>query len=192
MKKRNINSDILSSSREIFDALLFSAEKHKFQKRKGALGIPYINHPIEVAALLLNKIDTPEKEMIIAALLHDTLEDTRTTPNEIRSKFGERVFSIVEEVTDNMILSSSDRKNQQILKARSLSFEARCIKIADKTCNISDILYTRIKWSRRRKIAYIQWAFKVVNAIRDTHSGLSDAFDSVINKSEEMLDFKIS
>jgi guanosine-3',5'-bis(diphosphate) 3'-pyrophosphohydrolase len=192
MKKRNINSDILPPIREIFDALQFSAEKHKFQKRKGAPGIPYINHPIGVATLLLHKIDNPENELIIAALLHDTIEDTSATQAEIEIKFGSKVFGIVQEVTDDMSLSSSERKRQQIVNAKSLSFNARCIKIADKTCNINDILCTRIKWLRLRKIAYIRWAIEVVSEIRDTHPELIDAFDSIVRKSEELLDVRFS
>ena len=176
--------------KEIFEALQFAADKHKYQKRKGTPGIPYINHPIDVAALLLQTMDTPDKELIIASLLHDTLEDTITKPDEIKVKFGRKVLELVEEVTDDMNLSAAERKNQQILKASTLSFGARCLKIADKTCNIRDILFTRIKWMRFRKIAYIRWACQVVSGIRSTHKGLEESFDAIVKKSEELLDTK--
>ena len=172
----------------IFSALEFAATKHQFQKRKGAAGIPYINHLIEVAALLSRMISDPSADLLIAATLHDVIEDTNAKKEDIQNRFGEKVLGIVLEVTDDMSLPSFERKALQIQHAKDLSYEARCIKIADKTCNIRDILYTRIKWSRKRKIKYIQWAIQVVNEIRDTHPGLVAEFDRIIKQSEEMLE----
>lgn len=173
----------------IFTALEFAAVKHQFQKRKGAAGIPYVNHLIEVAALLTRQIDNPSADLLTAAILHDVIEDTDAKKEDIQKKFGKKVLDIVLEVTDDMRLPSSERKALQIKHAKDLSYEARCIKIADKTCNIRDILFTRIKWSRKRKIKYIQWAIHVVNQIRDTHSGLVAEFDRIVKVSEEMLEF---
>jgi GTP diphosphokinase / guanosine-3',5'-bis(diphosphate) 3'-diphosphatase len=172
----------------IFSALEFAATKHQFQKRKGAAGIPYINHPIEVAALLNKKISNPSVDLLIAAILHDVIEDTDAKKEDIQNKFGKKVLGIVLEVTDDMRLPSIKRKALQIQHAKDLSYEARCIKIADKTCNIRDILFTRIKWSRKRKIKYIRWAIHVVNEIRDTHPELIEEFDRIIKQSEEMLE----
>jgi GTP diphosphokinase / guanosine-3',5'-bis(diphosphate) 3'-diphosphatase len=190
MNKRNKSSNILLPVGEIFEALRFSADKHKLQKRKGASGIPYINHPIEVTSLLIRTMDAPSKELIMSALLHDTLEDTNTKPSEIKELFGDRIMNIVTEVTDDMSLSAEVRKHLQIVKAPSLSTEARCIKIADKTCNINDILFTRIKWPRRKKIAYVRWAVSVIAGIRDTNEGLINNFDDVVLKAEELLDVR--
>jgi GTP diphosphokinase / guanosine-3',5'-bis(diphosphate) 3'-diphosphatase len=171
----------------IFSALEFAASKHQFQKRKGTMGIPYINHLIEVAALLTKQIDNPTADLLIAAILHDVIEDTNAKKDDIQNRFGKKVLGIVLEVTDDMNLPSFKRKVLQIQHAKDLSYEARCIKIADKTCNIRDILFTRIKWSRKRKIKYIQWAINVVNEIRGTHPGLIAEFDRIIKQSEEML-----
>jgi guanosine-3',5'-bis(diphosphate) 3'-pyrophosphohydrolase len=190
MNKRIINSDILPQVRDIFKALEFSAFKHRRQRRKGSSGIPYINHPIEVVCLLLNKLESPNTDLIVAALLHDTLEDTDTKPDEISQKFGENVLHIVEEVTDNMKLAYIERKNQQVMKARSLSYEARCIKIADKTCNIHDVLYTRIRWPKIRKKEYIRWAIRVIKEIDNTNSELINAFYSTVSEAEEVLHTK--
>jgi len=172
----------------IFAAIEFAASKHQFQKRKGAAGIPYINHLIEVAALLTRQVDNPTSDLLIAAILHDVIEDTDAKKEDIQNRFGKKVLGIVLEVTDDMRLPSFKRKALQIQHAKDLSYEARCIKIADKTCNIRDILFTRIKWSRKRKIKYIQWAIHVVNKIRDTHPGLVREFDRIIKQSEEMLE----
>jgi len=167
----------------------YAAAKHQFQKRKGAAGIPYINHLIEVAGLIIRIVEEASTELVVAAILHDIIEDTTAKQTDITSKFGEKVSGIVSEVTDDMRLPASKRKALQIEHAKDLSYEARCIKIADKTCNIHDILYTRIKWSRKRKLKYIRWAIHVVDEIRDTHSGLVSEFDKVVKQSEEMLEF---
>ena len=177
---------------EIFRALRFAAFKHRHQKRKGSAGIPYIEHPIEVASMLIEYIENPSKEAIIAALLHDTLEDTDTTSDEIASLFGNKVSEIVNEVTDDMRLSSKERKKQQIIKADDLSAEARFIKIADKTCNIRDILTTRIYWSRKHKIGYITWAKELVMKICDAHQGLFEEFKKSIEEAEESLKYKFT
>lgn len=178
--------------RLIFKALDFAAIKHQFQKRKGADGIPYINHLIEVAGMILQLIDKPSVELLEAAILHDVIEDTDANEEEILKLFGEKVLNIILEVTDDMSLPYIKRKSLQIQKARYLSYEARCIKIADKTCNVRDILYTRIKWSGKRKIKYIQWAVKVVAEIRNTHSGLVAEFDEIVKQAEENLKFLVA
>jgi GTP diphosphokinase / guanosine-3',5'-bis(diphosphate) 3'-diphosphatase len=190
MNDDKINGVCATSFKIVFGALRFSAEKHKLQRRKGTAGIPYINHPIEVACLILDQLESPSEDLLVAALLHDTLEDTATNEEEIEILFGRNVLAIVEEVTDDMRLSSADRKKYQILKAGTLSFEARCIKIADKTCNINDMLFTRIHWTRRRKIAYIQWSIKVINQIRSTHPRLIEAFDSMVKQAEGLLGYR--
>jgi guanosine-3',5'-bis(diphosphate) 3'-pyrophosphohydrolase len=172
----------------IFDALEFAARKHQFQKRKGAAGIPYVNHLIEVTALLVRKLKSPSSDLLVAALLHDVLEDTDTREEEIEKRFGKTILDIVSEVSDDMSLPSSTRKALQIEDAKHLSYEACCIKIADKTCNIRDILYTRVKWNRKRKMKYIRWAVNVIQEIRDTDTNLIDEFDKAVKESEEILE----
>lgn len=171
----------------LFSALEFAARKHQFQKRKGAGGIPYINHLIEVPAFLTRHMDDPQIDLLISAILHDVLEDTDARQGEIQEQFGKSVLTTILEVTDNMRLPSFRRKSLQIKHAKALSYHARCIKIADKSCNIRDILYTRLKWSRRRKLAYVEWAEKVVGEIRDTHNGLINEFDKIVTEAKEGL-----
>ncbi len=187
MVKRITDNDILSEKRLIFEALEYAAVKHRHQRRKGASGIPYINHPIEVCRLLLTTLDSPSTDLLIAALLHDTLEDTDANEKEIMEKFGEKVLRIVLELTDNMKLSSAKRKEEQVVKAKSLSYEARCIKISDKTCNIHDIIYTRMFWPDFQKKEYIRWAMRVIAEISDTHPALMKAFYEKVREAEQVL-----
>lgn len=189
MSRSLIHNDDTTLLPQIFEALKFAAYKHRRQKRKGVIGIPYINHPIEVANLLISEIEHPKPDLIIAAILHDVIEDTRTKFTELESKFGVSVTNIVREVTDDMTLPSLIRKKEQIKNATVLSFNARCIKIADKTCNIYDLLFSGIRWPRKRKIEYILWANSVVSQIRDTHSGLIDRFDKILEKAGAILDY---
>jgi len=170
-----------------FRALEFAAHKHRFQKRKGAGGIPYINHPIEVASLLLSKMKNPSPEVILAAILHDTLEDTDTQAEEIESGWGEKVCSIVMEVSDNMKLPPLKRKEQQVIHADRLSPEARAVKMADKICNIRDILYTRIRWIRWQKISYINWSVEIIQQISRSHPELEAEFRQTLKEAEDVL-----
>jgi guanosine-3',5'-bis(diphosphate) 3'-pyrophosphohydrolase len=187
-----INKDNYTILPGIFKALKFAAYKHRRQKRKGAVGIPFINHPIEVANMLVEVIEEPTPDLIAAALLHDVIEDTRTKFSDLEKQFGPSVTNIVREVTDDMTLPAIIRKREQVKKAASLSYNARCIKIADKTCNINDLLFTRIKWSRRRKIEYIIWAKSVVSQIHDTHEGLIIQFDETLKKAGNILDYSFN
>lgn len=171
----------------IFNALEYAAYKHRHQKRKGAFGIPYINHPIEVANFLIKYCKNPSSELIIAAILHDTLEDTTAKPQDLEIQFGSKVLKIVLELTDDMKLSSVKRKRLQVEKAQTLSLEARAIKIADKSCNIDDILTTRIGWAINRKISYVQWAIEVISQIGDSHPELYVEFNAIVMKAEEIL-----
>ena len=182
----NYNIDIL---RDLTGTIVFAAEKHKHQKRKGAAGIPYINHPLEVMHLILNTLEEPSVELLEASILHDTLEDTDATEAELKERFGSLVCELVTEVSDDMSLSSVTRKQRQIDNAQDLSGSACCIRIADKTCNIRDILYTRIKWPRQRKIAYIQWAIDVIDRIRGRFPELEAQFGSAVKEAEEILKY---
>lgn len=173
-----------------FNALDFAAYKHRFQKRKGAKGIPYINHPIAVANLILSSIRDPSPDLVIAAILHDTLEDTDTTTEEIESAYGKKVLEIVQEVSDDMKLPSRKRKQLQVDHAASLSPEARAIKIADKTCNIRDVLITPYLWPRKQKIYYVNWTIQVIRQICDSHPPLKEEFEKIVRRAEEKLNTK--
>ncbi len=172
---------------DILGAMRFAAYHHRNQKRKGRAGIPYINHPIEVSHMLSSNIKDCDKTILLAAILHDTIEDTKVTKKDLSDNFGKEVANIVEEVTDNMNLPYNERKACQIKEAPYLSYEACCIKIADKTCNISDMVSKPMGWSKRRKIKYINWAINVVGHLQHKPICLIKKFDQAIELSHEKL-----
>lgn len=172
---------ILRDSKDlVWNALEFAAYKHRLQRRKGYQRLPYINHPITVTGLL-KQFDETDPELMAAAMLHDVLEDTNSTEEEIIQHFGERVNGIVLEVTDDMSLMSEQRKELQIKHAPNLSTEAKKIKIADKTANILDIHFHPLSWSTNRKRRYISWAGEVVEKCSGVNSGLEENFHIVAN-----------
>lgn len=94
-------------------ALKFASIKHQNQRRKQPGDIPYINHPIDVANILV-EAGVKDHEILAAALLHDTIEDTNTTEEELEKEFGSHIKNIVLECTDNKALSKVERKKKQI------------------------------------------------------------------------------
>ena len=152
----------------------FAAIKHRSQRRKDNEATPYINHPIEVAKLLAeNGVDDPDT--LIGAVLHDTIEDTYTTPEEIRNLFGENVLRIVKECSDDKSLPKEERKQLQIEHARQISVQAKLVKLADKYSNLKDLLSNPPKkWSKDEIYGYAYWSFAVVKALSGTNSGLEN------------------
>ncbi len=185
----NLNYNVLKESAEqekhdlislLFKALAFSAEKHRTQKRKDIDKSPYINHPIALANILAQRWVIDEN-VLCAAILHDTIEDTKTTADELRKNFGEKITSIVLEVSDDKSLEKEVRKQLQIDHAASLSKEAKLVKLADKIANITDIINTPpVKWTKERKQEYFAWAKAVVDNLRGVHQGLEGEFDDLI------------
>ena len=166
-----------------FKALTFAAHKHRHQRRKGVDKIPYINHPIAVANLLVEVGNVTDTATIAAALLHDTVEDTETTLLELENEFGATIANLVAELSDNKSLPSEKRKRLQIEHAPSLSPRARLVKLADKTCNLRDIIGDPPKgWSVKRKQEYFDWGKSVVDLIRGTNDALEQAFDAAFSK----------
>lgn len=173
----------MNSLQELLQAISFAAKKHSFQKRKGADGEPYINHPLEVVNILATVGKTDNYDILIAAILHDTIEDTETTSEEITKLFGENVCQMVLEVTDDKSLPKHRRKELQIEHAPHLSFGAKHIKLGDKISNVTDVLNNPPDgWSGERKQEYIDWAKNVVDKIRGTNKNLEDYFDRLIEK----------
>ena len=163
---------------EILKAVEFAAEKHKNQKRKGNNSIPYINHCIQVANMIAETGKINDREVLIAALLHDTIEDTKTKEHEILELFGQEVLDLVLEVSDDKTLPKMVRKQLQIDNAPKKSTKAKLIKIADKTCNIRDIILNApTDWTIERKTEYLDWAEKVVISLRGTNQAMEDIFD---------------
>ena len=159
-------------------ALAFAADKHKNQRRKDAEASPYINHPIALANLLLNEAGVEDQRVLVAAILHDTIEDTDTTEQELVRHFGTDVADIVLEVTDDKSLPKKDRKRLQIEHAAHISRRAKLVKLADKICNLRDIKASPpADWSIQRKQEYFDWAKSVVDRLRGVHPGLEHLFD---------------
>jgi len=143
----------------LLSALTFASLKHRQQRRKDADGTPYINHPIAVAEILARIGRVRDLVFLQAAILHDTIEDTQTTPEELQQRFGQEVRLLVQEVTDDKSLPKEERKRLQIEHAPALSAAAKQIKLADKICNLNDITLTQpIDWPLQRKRDYLDWA----------------------------------
>jgi len=169
--------DPLSS---FIQAVAFAADKHSNQRRKDAEASPYINHPIALANVLANEGGVQDVTVLCAAVLHDTIEDTETTADELRALFGDQVASVVLEVTDDKLLDKAVRKQLQIEHAPHISPEAKLVKLADKISNVRDILASPpADWSAERKQAYFDWAAKVVAGLRGVHPGLEVVFDGL-------------
>jgi guanosine-3',5'-bis(diphosphate) 3'-pyrophosphohydrolase len=169
----------------LLKALAFAAHKHRDQRRKDAEASPYINHPIALADLLVNEGGITDVEVLCAALLHDTVEDTATTPEELEA-FGARVAGIVAEVTDDKLLPKAERKRLQVEHAGALSPEAKLVKLADKTCNLRDVaIRPPAHWDLARRREYFDWAKRVVDGVRGAHPRLEAAFDAAYSKRPE-------
>ncbi|MBM3368815.1 MAG: bifunctional (p)ppGpp synthetase/guanosine-3',5'-bis(diphosphate) 3'-pyrophosphohydrolase [Betaproteobacteria bacterium] len=165
--------------RLLLKALAFAADKHRDQRRKDATASPYINHPIALADVLVNEGGVTELEVLCAALLHDTIEDTDTTEAELRDAFGARVAGIVAEVTDDTALPKAERKRAQIDHAPALSDGARLVKLADKICNLRDVAdRPPALWELARRQEYFEWARQVIDGLRGASPRLEAAFDA--------------
>ena len=164
----------------ILKALEFASLKHRDQRRKDKDASPYINHPIALANVLSREGGVTDEGVLAAAILHDTLEDTQTTPAELRDAFGERIAGIVAEVTDDKNLPKAERKRLQIEHAPVISREAKLVKLADKICNVRDVAeHPPAKWDLARRREYFDWAKAVVDGLRGTHAELERRFDEV-------------
>ena len=163
-------------------AAAFAADRHRDQRRKGADASPYINHPLALASLL-SQCGVCDPIVLVAALLHDTVEDTATALAEIEQTFGRDVAQIVAEVTDDKSLPKADRKRLQIEHAPHLSDRAKLVKLADKVCNLRDMDRSPpVGWSVERRREYFDWAKQVVDQMRGTHAGLEQLFDEAYAK----------
>ncbi len=178
----------MSNSAGLLKAASFAAKKHIDQKRKGDTAAPYINHPLEVANLLANKGNVKDTDVLIAAMLHDTIEDTDTTKEEIIELFGEKVCGFVLEVTDDKSLPKAERKQKQVEHAPHLSDGAKQIKLGDKISNITDIVSDPpAGWSKERRLEYIVWGEKVVAGLRGANPVLENHFDELVKKAKEEI-----
>ena len=167
----------------LFEALAFAAHKHRAQRRKDVEASPYINHPIALARTLAVEGGIGDTKTLIAAVLHDTVEDTDTSFEEIRAMFGAKVADVVREVTDDKTLEKADRKRLQIEHAPHMSKRAALVKLADKTSNLRDVATSPPRgWPLERKREYFDWAKAVVDQLPPVSKRLRAAFDEAYSK----------
>ena len=155
-----------------------AARWHVHQRRKGIAQEPYINHLLEVASLVAEATGGTDPDVVIAALLHDAIEDQDVTSEVLASEFGQHVADIVLEVSDDKALPKEERKRKQVENAGKKSHKAKLIKLADKTSNLRTIAISpAADWSVKRRLEYIEWAKSVVIGLRDTSPWLEQQFD---------------
>jgi GTP diphosphokinase / guanosine-3',5'-bis(diphosphate) 3'-diphosphatase len=161
----------------LMKAVDFAARKHQHQRRKGEDKLPYINHPIEVANLISSHGIT-DINVLIPALLHDVIEDTDTSAEEVAEQFSDKISQVVLEVSDNQALCKADRKQAQIDHSPHISLEAKWVKLADKISNAGSIVHTPPSgWELARKLEYINWCKAVVAALGLPEHDLVRLFD---------------
>jgi (p)ppGpp synthase/HD superfamily hydrolase len=177
----------LEAVQTVLKAARFASVKHVSQKRKGLAAEPYLNHLIEVADLVSGAITEPDTNVVVAALLHDTIEDTKTTREELVQEFGADVAGLVAEVTDDKSLAKKERKRLQIEHAPHLSARAQSIKIADKISNLRSVLFSPPEeWDLRRKQEYFAWAKSVVEACPAPNAVLKSEFERTVSKVDNL------
>jgi guanosine-3',5'-bis(diphosphate) 3'-pyrophosphohydrolase len=164
----------------LLKALSFAAARHKDQRRKDVDASPYINHPIAMADILCNEGQVTDIEVICAALLHDTVEDTDATADELEALFGAEIRDIVMDVSDDKSLPKPQRKRLQVEHAAHISERAKLVKLADKISNLRDVAdCPPPNWSLQRRQEYFDWGRAVVDQLRGVHPRLEAVFDAV-------------
>ena len=172
----------------ILKAMRFSVEKHNDQRRKDSKSSPYINHPIQVAERLYSVGGVRDAALLAAAILHDTIEDTDATPDEIQREFGSEVLGLVLEVTDDRSLPKEVRKQLQVETAAKKSPRAKLLKLADKLCNVKDLVESPpADWSMKRRREYLDWTEKVVLGMRGSNRELETLYDEVLRRGKQSL-----
>ena len=175
MSGEDLNTTIL------LKAVHFAALKHRKKRRKDVDASPYINHPIGVAHVLAEIGGVTDIDTLVAAVLHDTIEDTKTTGRELEEEFGRGVREVVEEVTDDKRLDPAVRKQRQVEHAPTLSRGAKAIKLADKISNVRDVTNSPpADWDLARRTEYLDWTEKVVAGCRGTNDALEMFYDQVL------------
>ena len=172
----------------ILKAAHFAAQKHRDQRRKDKHASPYIIHPISVALAIAQIGRVNDPEILAAALLHDTLEDTKTEPEELEAEFGKKVCEYVLDVTDDKILPKDERKRRQIEHAKKISKGAALIKLGDKISNVTDVTNNPpADWDINRRKQYLDWAEKVIENCPKVNDRMENKFQEIIKQGREAL-----
>ncbi|XP_030369757.1 guanosine-3',5'-bis(diphosphate) 3'-pyrophosphohydrolase MESH1 [Scaptodrosophila lebanonensis] len=170
-------------SRKFMECLQYAAHQHKDQRRKDTAGTPYINHPINVATILALEACIEDENVLMAALLHDVVEDTTATFKDVEQLFGADVCGLVREVTDDKTLEKQERKRLQIVNAPKSSQRAKLIKLADKLDNLRDLQKnTPQGWTQERREQYFVWAKCVVDNMRGINGVLDEKLDEIFRE----------
>ncbi len=173
----------------LLQAFKFAADKHREQRRKDKDASPYVNHPIEVVEILWSVGQVRDVSVLVAAILHDTIEDTDATEGDISTLFGAEIAAIVQQVTDDKSLPKQVRKQLQIENAAHKSKDARLIKLADKITNVRAIgSFPPTSWSHDRKIEYLDWSERVVAGLRGANQALEDCYDDALKRTRAILE----
>ena len=166
-------------------ALQFAAEQHASQRRKGAGDEPYVNHLIEVAALLAGPAGVHDVDVLVAAVLHDVVEDTPTTLGEVESIFGKRVRDTVASLSDDKTLPKAARKAAVIEHMRHADEPTKLIKLADLCSNVGSI---PVGWTVERKREYLDWIQKVALLC----SGINNALDRIYQERRAQAEVRLA
>ena len=178
----------LNDVKNLIEALDFAAKKHSKQTRKDFDKTPYINHPIGVANIISSEAGITDIDILISAVLHDTVEDTNTTYEEIEIMFGKKVRNIVEECSDDKTLEKDVRKQMQIERAPFSSYEAKIVKLADKLYNLRDLVKSPpIGWSGERVNEYFLWALQVIKGLKGINFVLENELMLIFKKQGMVL-----
>ncbi|GBE07745.1 GTP pyrophosphokinase rsh [bacterium BMS3Bbin11] len=176
----------MDTQSDLIKAVAFAADRHRDQRRKDVCASPYINHPIQLIDVLCNEAGISDTNVLCAAALHDTIEDTKTTAAELTQYFGQQICTIVLEMSDDCNLCKTERKKEQIRRAPELSDEAKLIKLADKICNLRDVADNPpVGWGLQRRQEYFDWAKAVIDGLRGIHPRLESIFDLTYAKRPE-------
>ena len=172
----------------ILKAAQFAAEQHRDQRRKDIHASPYIIHPISVALAISQIGGVDDPEILAAALLHDTLEDTKTEPEDLEAEFGKKVCEYVLDVTDDKTLLKDERKSRQIEHAKKISKGAALIKLGDKISNVTDVIDNPpVGWNINRRKEYLDWAEKVIENCPKVNDRMENKFQEIIKQGREAL-----
>jgi GTP diphosphokinase / guanosine-3',5'-bis(diphosphate) 3'-diphosphatase len=165
-----------------------AARWHLHQTKKGAAQEPYVNHLLEVASLVAEATEGRDPDLVVAALLHDSMEHQEVPRELIAEGFGEEVARLVEECTDDRTLEEHERKRLQVEKAQKSSARAKFIKLADKTSNLRRLSCDPPPdWSVKRRLEYVAWAREVAAGLRGTHGWLESEFDRAADAAESAV-----